>query len=80
MNDEIWRNISRIAGLLEKQAWADGIKEIPQSEIHYRKNKNRAHPARREAVSEKQGEFKAGECERTVVAGDAKTPRTWHLF
>ena len=41
MNDEIWRNISRIAGLLEKQAWADGIKEIPQSEIHYRKNKNR---------------------------------------
>lgn len=38
------------------------------------------HRARREAVSEKQEEFKAGECERTAVAGDAKTPWTWHLF
>lgn len=38
------------------------------------------HPARREAVSEKQEEFKVGECERTEVAGDAKTPWTWHLF
>ena len=39
--EEAWKNMEKIAEMLEKQEWASIIPEIPQSEIHYRKNKNR---------------------------------------
>ena len=33
--------ISRIADMLQQQEWAKIIPEIPQTEIHFLKNKNR---------------------------------------
>ena len=39
--DEIRENLNKIADLLAKQEWAKIIPEIPQSELHYLKNKNR---------------------------------------
>ena len=40
-SQKFWEGISKIATMLEKQEWAKMIPEIPQSEIHFRKNKNR---------------------------------------
>ncbi len=39
--EEAWEGIRKIAEMLQKQEWAKIIPEIPQSEIHYIKNKNR---------------------------------------
>lgn len=42
MNDQkLRKNVEKIADLLGKQEWAKIIPEIPQSEIHCLKNKNR---------------------------------------
>lgn len=38
---KFWETVSKVATMLEKQEWASIIPEIPQSELHYLKNKNR---------------------------------------
>jgi hypothetical protein len=38
---EFWDGIERIADMMQKQEWAKIIPEIPQSKMHYLKNKNR---------------------------------------
>ena len=40
-DQKLRKNIEKIADLLGKQEWAKIIPEIPQSEIHCLKNKNR---------------------------------------
>lgn len=40
-HDEAWETMEKIAEMLEKQEWKGIIPEIPQSEIHCLKNKNR---------------------------------------
>ena len=40
-SQQFWEGISKIATMLEKQEWAKIIPEIPQSKMHYLKNKNR---------------------------------------
>ena len=39
--EEAWEVMRKISEMLQKQEWAKIIPEIPQSEIHYVKNKNR---------------------------------------
>ena len=39
--EEAWETMGKISEMLQKQEWAKIIPEIPQSKMHYLKNKNR---------------------------------------